>query len=224
MTARPTTAAPLVPARATAGVGILAALAIALSTIALVKPSADASAPFRASPTPVATVDLVEVITSLKEFEDVNGRIEADSRAKTLEIERLTKEIEGLQADLKSLDPASDAYDQVFRELNMKLGFRELRGSMLIRWQSEDNARVLTELYEKALLAVAEVAERDGWEIVIHRGQNLTVPRNPNVRAEAAMDFVENFIQTRRVIYSSDAVDITNSVILQMNNRYEAGG
>lgn len=212
------------PKRATAGVGILAALAICISTVALLKPSADAAAVQRATPTPVATVDLVKVITSLDEFKTVDERIKADGQKKTQEIERLTKEIEGLQQDLKSLDPSSDAYDQMFRELNMKVGFRELRGSMLIRWQSEDNARVLTELYEKSLDAVAEVAQREGWEVVIHRGQNLTVPRNPNVRAEAAMDFVENFIQTRRVIYSGDAVDITNSVILQMNNRYARGG
>lgn len=212
------------PKRATAGVGILAALAICISTVALLKPSADAAAVQRATPTPVATVDLVKVITSLDEFKTVDERIKADGQKKTQEIERLTKEIEGLQQDLKSLDPSSDAYDQMFRELNMKVGFRELRGSMLIRWQSEDNARVLTELYEKSLDAVAEVAQREGWEIVIHRGQNLTVPRNPNVRAENAMDFVENFIQTRRVIYSGDAVDITNSVILQMNNRYARGG
>lgn len=221
MSSNPATVA---PKRATAGVGILAAVAICISTVALLKPTADASAAYRATPTPVATVDLVKVITSLEEFKTVDQRIKADGQKKTQEIERLTKEIEGLQEDLKSLDPSSDAYDQMFRELNMKLGFRELRGSMLIRWQSEDNARVLTELYEKALLAVAEVAQRDGWEVVVHRGQNLAVPRNPNVRAEAAMDFVENFIQTRRVIYSGNAVDISDSVILSMNNRYARGG
>ncbi|GIW74682.1 MAG: hypothetical protein KatS3mg103_1204 [Phycisphaerales bacterium] len=206
------------------GVVCLSAVVLVLGLAVLWHPSAGAAGTWRASPTPVATVDLVKVITSLDEFQAVDKRIKADGEKKTREIEALTKEIEGLQADLKSLDPASEAYDQLLRELNMKLGFRELRGSMLIRWQSEDNARILTELYEKALTAVAEVAKRDGWEIVIHRGQNLIVPRNPNVRAEAAMDFVENFIQTRRVIYSSDAVDITNSVIQHMNNRYAAGG
>ncbi|MGD1916036.1 MAG: hypothetical protein ACFCBV_07605, partial [Phycisphaerales bacterium] len=132
--------------------------------------------------------------------------------------------IQGLGEDIQGLDPNSAAFDELFRELNMKRGFRELRASMLIRWQSEDNARVLTELYEKALGAVEVVAERDGWQLVIHTGQRAAVPRNPNVRAEQAMDFVEDWIQSRRVIYSSDAIDITESVIQHMNNRYATGG
>ena len=149
--------------RANAGLGVLAMVAIAVSTIALLKPQADASAVARAPATPVATIDLVSVITQLKEFEDMEDRIKAEGEKKTAEIDRLTEEIEGLQEDLKPLDPNSDAYDQTFRELNMKAGFRELRGTMLIRWQAEDNARVLTELYEKALDAVETVAKRDGW-------------------------------------------------------------
>ncbi|MFI4882594.1 MAG: OmpH family outer membrane protein [Phycisphaerales bacterium JB064] len=219
-----TQASTVKPRRAHAGVGVLAAIAIGISTVALLKPTADASSVVRATPTPVATVDLVQVITSLKEFENVDKRIKAEGEKKKKEIEALDKQIQGLNEDLKSLDPNTDAYDQIFRELNMKMGIREVTAGNLIRWQSEDNARVLTELYEKATKAVAEVAKRDGWEVVVHRGQNLTVPRNPNVRAEAAMDFVENFIQTRRVIYSGDAVDITNNVIQTMNNRFESGG
>lgn len=219
-----TQASTVKPRRAHAGVSVLAAIAIGISTVALLKPAADASAVVRAAPTPVATVDLVQVITALEEFKIIDQRIKAEGDKKKKEIETLDTEIQGLNEDLKSLDPNSDAYDQMFRELNMKMGIREVTAGNLIRWQSEDNARVLTELYEKAIKAVAEVAKRDGWEVVVHRGQNLTVPRNPNVRAENAMDFVENFIQTRRVIYSGDAVDITNNVIQTMNNRFESGG
>lgn len=221
----PTHTAPAISfPRTNASLGLLAMVAIAVATVALLKPQADASAIARAPATPVAIVDLVGVIRQLDEYTAIKAKFEAEADVKTAEIEKLTAEIEGLQEDLNSYDPNSDAYDQTFRELNMKAGFRELRGTMLIRWQAEDNARVLTELYEKALEAVDAVAKRDGWDIVIHAGQSLTVPRNPNVRAEAAMDFVENFIQTRRVIYSSDAVDISSSVAQLMNNQYAAGG
>jgi hypothetical protein len=37
------------------------------------------------------------------------------------------------------------------------------------------------------------------------------------------MDFVENFIQTRRVIYSGESVDISSSVVQHMNNQFAAG-
>ena len=208
----------------THGISVLAAVAIAISAIALFKPVADASSVSQATPTPTAVVDLVSVITNLQEFQDVDQRIKNEGQQKTNEIERLDEELQGLQEDLQGLDPNSDAFDELFRELNMKRGLRELQASMFIRWQSEDNARVLTELYEKALSAVAEVAERDGWQLVIHRQQRFAVPRNPNVRAEQAMDFVEDWIQSRRVIYSSDAIDITESVIQHMNNRYASGG
>lgn len=210
--------------RANAGLGLLALVAVAISTVALLKPQADASAAAKATPTPVATVDLVTLITQLDEFKIVDQRIQGEAEGVRDEIKQLTEKIEGLTADLERLDPASDAYDQIFRERNMEVGLRELRGSMLIKWQQEDTARVLTDLYEKALEAVETVAKRDGWEVVIHAGQSLIVPRNPNVRAEAAVDFVENFIQTRRVIYAGDSVDITNSVVQHMNNQFARGG
>ncbi|MFI4916419.1 MAG: OmpH family outer membrane protein [Phycisphaerales bacterium JB060] len=210
--------------RANAGLGVLATIAIAISTVALLRPQADASAVVKAAPTSMATVDLVAVITQLDEFKVIDKRIQADVDKKSNEIKQLSEEIDGLTADMERLDPNTDAYDQIFRERNMKMGFRELRGSMLVKWQQEDTARVLTELYEKALKAVEEVARRDGWEAVIHGGQPLMVPRNPNVRAENAVDFVENFIQTRRVIYAGDSVNITNSVVQHMNNKYAAGG
>ncbi|MEQ9096356.1 MAG: OmpH family outer membrane protein [Phycisphaerales bacterium] len=214
---------PIVP-KANASLGLLALVAIAIASVALLRPQADASSVARATPTPVATVDLVAVITQLDEFKVIDQRIQADVEKKSNEIKQLTQEIEGLTADMERLDPASDAYDQIFRERNMKMGFRELRGSMLVKWQQEDTARVLTDLYEKALKAVEDVAKRDGWEVVIHGGQPLMVPRNPNVRAEAAVDFVENFIQTRRVIYAGESVNITKSVVQHMNNQYAAGG
>jgi Skp family chaperone for outer membrane proteins len=206
------------------GLGLLAVVAIAIATVGLLRPQADASAVARPTPPAVATVDLVSVITQLDEFQAIDKKIKADGEKKKAEIEQLSTEIEGMQEDLKRLDPNSDAYDEIFRQLNMKAGFRELRGTMLIRWQSEDNARVLTELYEKALEAVADVAKRDGWDVVVHTGQKTAVPRNPNIRAEQAMDFVEDWIQSRRVIYSNSAVDISSSVVQHMNNRFHAGG
>lgn len=209
--------------RANAGLGLLAMVAIAISTVALLRPQADASGVARAAPTPVATVDLLKVITELNEFKVVEAKIKEEGTRRQAEFDRLTQEVEGLEEDLKRLDPNSDAYDKTFRERNMKLGFREVTGGNLAKWQSEDSARLINNLYDKAVKAVETVAKRDGWEVVVHRGQSLSMPMNPRVRAEMALDFVENFIQTRRVIYSGESVDISNSVVQHMNNQYAIG-
>jgi len=212
------------PATPTRNVGMLAAVALAVSALVLFRPSADASSVSQASPTPVAVVDLFRVINSLEEFGDISDRIGASTEEANAEIERLDEEIEGLREDLQGLDPDTDAFDTLFRELDMKVGHRELRASRLIRWQSEDSARMLIDLYEKAIEAVSVVAKRDGWELVVHTGQPTAVPRNPNVRAEQAMNFVEEWIQSRRVIYAGEGIDISDSVIGHMNNQYASGG
>jgi Skp family chaperone for outer membrane proteins len=215
---------PPTTARAARGLGLIAALALAVSTIALLKPTADASSAARAAPSAVATVDLFAVINALDEFTAREQSLARSTQERRDEVQRLNAEIEGLEQDLTGLDPTSDAYDQLFRERNMKAGFRELRVNMLTKWQMEDNARLISELYAKAITAVGEVAQRDGWDVVVHRGQPMAVPPNPNIRAELALDFVEDWIQSRRVIYANDAVDITNSVVQHMNNKYAAGG
>src|SRR6056297_1241268 len=114
--------------RAHAGLGVLATIAIAISTVALLRPQADASAVVKAAPTSTATVDLVAVITQLDEFKVIDKRIQADVDKKSNEIKQLSEEIDGLTADMERLDPNTDAYDQIFRERNMEMGFRELRG------------------------------------------------------------------------------------------------
>ncbi len=210
--------------RASHGLGVVAILALAVSTIALFRPTADASTVVQASPTATATVDLFAVIAGLDEYKARQQSLERNAQERQSEIEQLPAEIGGLEEDLASLEHGTDAFEMVRREPTMKSRFRELRLQTLLNWQAEDTAAMTYELFGKAATSVAEVAERDGWEIIVHGGQPMSIPPNMNLRPETAVAAVREWIDSRRVIYSSDAVDITESVIQHMNNKYAAGG
>lgn len=203
---------------------VLALVILAVAATALLHPgAAGASAAIRANPTAVASVNLERLIFSLDEHGALTeeARKEFDRRQK--EIDALVEEIESLEADIKRLDPASLARATMQRDLDMKRGFLELRFSRLVRWQSEDDAILLTTLYEKALLAIEEVAKRDGWDMVIHTTRQNQVPRELNIRPEQARAFVLEWIQSRRVLHTNEATDITGIVATHMNNKYATG-
>ncbi|MEO1008790.1 MAG: OmpH family outer membrane protein [Planctomycetota bacterium] len=204
---------------------VLAAIAALMLGMGLggARPVAGAVERMLAQPTPVATVDLFLVIDGLDEFRQQRQQLESRRDGIQALIQQLTTEIEDKAGDLEKLDPQSDAFDEGRRELRMLQATRDTRAQVLQQNLAEDNARALKELYEKTLTAVDQVAERDGWQIVVHTGQQKGVPRNPGVPANQAVLFVEDWIQSRRVIYSNDSVDITQSVVRLMNNQFAAG-
>jgi len=214
-------ALPTRPTHRTTGLVALG-LAVMAGVFLLNKPTATADARAQASATAVATVNMFEVVRALDEFRQVQERLAGVTEQRQSEINDLTGRIDGKQQELDQLSPESPAYDQLDRELKMLRAEREARGAILGQFVAEDNARALTELYEKGIQAVQDVAERDGWDVVLHTGQRLGVPRNPGVNANQAVPFVEDWIQSRRVIYSGPGVDITQDVVQLMNNRFAA--
>lgn len=203
---------------------LFALAALTLGVLAILRPApAGATATQRANPTAVAVVNLERLIDELEEYKARANVARREFENRQKEIDSLTEEIRNLDADLKRLDPSTQAFATMQRDLEMKRGFLELRFTRLMSWQSQDDAVLVTALYEKALGAINEVAKRDGWDVVIHVATQNRVPRELSVRPEQTRAFVLDWIQSRRVLYASDAADITSIVAKHMNNQYAAG-
>lgn len=203
---------------------VLTLALVAVAAMAFVRPgAAGASASYRASPTAVASINLERLIFELDEYKALakSAADEVDRRQK--QIDALAEEVKDLDADLKKLDPATQAYATMKRDRDMKHASLETRFTWLMRWQSEDDAILLTKVYEKALLAIDEVAKRDGWDLVINASGQNPVPRELNLRPEQTRAFVLEWIQSRRVLFAGEASDITSTVAKHMNNKYAAG-
>ncbi len=202
-----------IAASALALVGVLAASIFAGAAAAnAVRPPAQ--------PTAVAVVDVPAILDGLNE----KDRLEADLQTAITEsrgkLQELTTEAEGLQ---EQLDPESGILKQGTPEYIQALG-------RLIELQSQAKARsqvleqtlalkqgeMLRTLYAKMETAIAKISERQGYDIVLLNDSTFPLS-NP-----APFNQTQGEILNRSVIYAHESVDITDDVIVLMNNEYQA--
>jgi len=190
---------------------VLAAVAVAFGTTTLVS---NLSAQANKKPgTPVAVVDIEKVFNELQE----RGAVEASIQSKIAELQKWEqekrKEIAALQSDLELMKAGTDAYDQTREKLRKAL--IELRVELEVgqRQVEQEKALQLEGLYLKMIDTVGQVAQQQGFELVMFK-DNTPPMRGANQQQIAAL------IQVRKCLYAADHLDLTDQVKQKMNNDF----
>jgi Skp family chaperone for outer membrane proteins len=82
-----------------------------------------------------------------------------------------------------------------------------------------EKSLLLQSLYRRITDSVAELAELDGINLVLINDGNRIVQTVPDSQMARELQ-VRQQISTRRIIYSSPSIDITERLIIRMNNAY----
>ncbi len=170
-----------------------------------------------AQPTTVAIVDVERALNELDELDALNKALEGNAKARQENLDILRKENESLQAELSEL-PTNARERQ--REIRAKIF--ELNETIKARFNAYqtlidiEKGEIIGPLYAKLLTAVEEVSAREGYELVIFDDRALQIP-------EGVQALVNDAIQQKSILYASDRLDITDQVVLLMNNKFQAG-
>lgn len=174
-----------------------------------------------ATPTAVAVVNLPRVLQSLDERNVRQEAMSASTAVRQKQLDELTKRIEALSTELDpktgTLKPGTTEYrDKVIqlRELQVTL---DARFKLLEQVLSFERGTIMRELYLKIEDAVRRIADRNGYDVVILDDTDFKLPE------EASQDDMNRAILARSVVYRHDSVDITDQVVLLMNNEFQAG-
>lgn len=199
---------------------LLPALLVLVAAIAWQGGSLNASQRPPATPTAVATLDIVEVFEKLNERTVLEGQLEARVKQRQSQLDEVNKNIQAIQADLDpktgTLKPGTDEYKERVRQFMEQRAVAEARRNALQQIISLDQGGVRRQLYQKIRDAVAKVAQRDGIDIVVLDDSQFPVPENnPD-------DDVYRAIITKGVLYRHESIDLTQRVITLMNNEYTA--
>jgi Skp family chaperone for outer membrane proteins len=195
---------------------ILICLAMAAISVGL---SLHAGAARRmAAPTVVATVDINRVREGLSEridaqagLMDLSQKIDNENEARITKIEELQLAIED------EVDPAR--LEALNEEMNLNL-VGALAWREYIRQEVDiEKSLLLQSLYRRITESVAELAELDGINLVLINDGNRIVQTVPDSQMARELQ-VRQQISTRRIIYSSPSIDITERLIIRMNNAY----
>lgn len=195
-------------------------VAVCLAVVALVGWRAGAESTegrALAKPTTVAIVDIEKTLNQLNELTDMNKKLEDRVTVRQADLNALAKQLEDLQEQLKNTTDADVEKRRTLRAQIFEL--RETATARTKAYQSLINiekGEIIRPLYLKVLDAVKETATKQGYDVVLFDDRSLMVPQDTE-------SIVNQAIQAKRILYADDTLDITNQVVLLMNNKFKAG-
>ncbi len=169
-----------------------------------------------AAPTSVAVVDIRRVFENMDEIAAMRAEIRSKQEALTRKEQQRRKAIQQLEADLGLLNPEQEDFQNTREEIKTKLV--ELRVWKEVNAQSlEAEAGLqLAMAYRRATQEIEQIAQRQGYDLVLFRDDDK------EIRGQNQQQVLQQ-IALHKVLYSNDAIDLTDRVTQQLNNRYNAG-
>lgn len=196
-------------------------LILSLLVLALLAPwpvQANRAASF--GPTVVATVDLQRVMDSLVERADLEAALTAQSQQILAERDRRQAEIEQLGGDLEAMADGPEKA-RMQEDLDLKL-LQEMAWIRFVQQEIDiEKSLMLENLYRSMQKNIAELADIEGIDLVlINDGNNefsvaggMQISRQEQLREQ---------ISLRRILYRNQSIDISDDLIIRMNNEYAA--
>ena len=193
----------------TLGITLVAAIAAALG--------AGVAQSRLAAPTTVAVIDIDRRSTSLEEFKV--PREQFISKQNTW-----TEELKGLQTRLASLDeeleliPEDNMDARINKVIQRTTVESEIKTKSQLFQQASDleQAKLFKRMYDKIEDGASRIAQRDGVDVVLVDDRIFKIPAN-NRAAQA------DLLNSKKVLYASESVDLTDELLTMLNNEFTAG-
>lgn len=174
-----------------------------------------------AEPTSVATVDIERISNELQEFKDRATALANNEQSRVDELRAIDERIKSLQAEVEAL-PGDAVAERTRLIIESEAAANDLRTRQQLYLREAEIGQIeLTRvLYNKILDATGFIAERDGFDMVLFDDRQISLQ---SARANN-LDAVMETLLTKKVLYASDSVDLTDSVLIYMNNEFASSG
>ena len=171
----------------------------------------------QAAPSAVAVVDIDRLSTDLEEFKIPREQFIAKQNA-------WTEELKGLQARLASLDEELDLIPEGSTDARINKIIQrttveseiKTKGQLFQQASDLEQAKLFKRMYDKIADGAARIAQRDGIDLVLVDDRIFAIPAT-NRAAQSAM------LESKKVLYASEPVDLTDELLTMLNNEFSAG-
>lgn len=191
----------------------LSAAAIAMAGFSVVQASSRPMV-MQAAPTVVGLIDLQVLIEGLEEVKTQN-----------VEVQKRAKELQGqLDAIIKEYEAAKTAYDAAPQTdpRKFELGVKAQSLAMMAEGNTKglkaalalEKGRYWKQLYPRINAAVDKLAQQQGLDLILLDDRKLTLPMDK----ELTDDQITGFLQSKKIMYAKNTVDVTGQLIDLMNN------
>lgn len=173
-----------------------------------------------APPTAVAKINLTRVLEGLNQRAAAEQAVNDMRLAMSSQDEQRQRELRQLQEGLAEL--SGEALRTAEDELAMKMLQYQAWLKVSDQQLDVESSLQLRALYRSIRNAVESLAEAEGYDLVVVDDSSSEFALNPQSSMSRQMQVRQQIIG-RRVLYGRDAIDITDQLIVRMNNAWEAG-
>lgn len=189
-------------------------VAVAMSAFAF---RAGANAVQTAKPLTMGVINIEKVINSLEELNVQQSRLDNLVSLRRKTVDDMAAQVKKVQDEIKLLpENSSQRASKILelQELTIKL---RLEGEVAFSVIDMQKGEIYADLFRKISDASKRFAQRNGYDMVLSSDAIAQTPQ------QGTEQQIKAFIVSRRVIFASDAIDVTDQLITMMNNEYKAG-
>ncbi len=177
---------------------------------------AGANAMQSAKPITLGVINIEKVINSLEELNVQQSRLDNLVTRRSKIVDDMAAQVKKVQDEIKLL-PENSAQRAAkileLQELTIKL---RLEGEVAYSVIDAQKGEIYAELFRKISDASMRFAQRNGYDMVLSSDAIAQTPQ------QGTEQQIKAFIVSRRVIFASDQIDVTDQLITMMNNEYKA--
>lgn len=164
-------------------------------------------------PSSVAVVDVNLVFESLKERTQVQADLESQLEQLNQDAQDQKRKLEELKSDLDILAPDTPAYNE--KQAKLEQSAIELQAWQTFQTQKLQRERgiQIERLYRKMIDAVGRISQQNGYDLVLFKEKPVDFRGTKPEALHAA-------IQSRKVLWSSEELDLTDQTIQLVNNEF----
>jgi Skp family chaperone for outer membrane proteins len=189
--------------------------------VALASQQAGANARLAPAPARVATVDLVKVIERLNERSD--WEVQITNIGKKVQ-EEFAARRKGLEEMARQLETATDAERSALRD---KLAFEQLQFEQWERIKKveidRERALMWQSMYRNVRAESQKLADADGWDVVMVNDGVSEIQLQRDSKTPLEQQAQEQIVR-RRILFAGKATDVTDQLVVRMNNARAAAG
>lgn len=162
----------------------------------------------------VAVCNIANVLGDYQRAKDLSNELKEQRDVIEAENKKRIKKAEELQTQLEGYKNGSPKYDETLQaaqrhEIDRRVWLQMKQQEML-----RTHRRLLEEMYNDIHKAVADVAREKGFDIVIQS-------QPTELQAAKEIEHLVTQIDRQKVLYNTPGVDITEAVLLRVNEGYQ---
>ena len=168
----------------------------------------------------VAVANTGRIFSEMQETKELQENLKAEGgRLKAMEDER-RKELQKLQEERNQLKADTPQWEELNNKLMDAVLEFQLWGQKTKAKAERDQKRQLKLLFDHIESAVAEVAKRDGYDLVIAELR----PELPENLDQVDFNTLRATINSRNVLYASPKADVSDAVIALLDSKHKGKG